>query len=149
MGAWVESCRTMISEAYCRIHHWIDIGELFKRLGMDGEEVSLVYQTVIERTKRISALLQEQSYKLHTITLSHQDDFKKKKDEGESYRNSNISGRESKKKTKRNDFLKKKNSQLDGHGHQQEDRGVISLILKEMLNERDKRGTKGLQNNSV
>ncbi|KAI8451516.1 hypothetical protein BY996DRAFT_4549252, partial [Phakopsora pachyrhizi] len=81
MGAWVESCRTMISEAYCRIHHWIDVGELAKRLGMDGEEgerwifrlvrdarldaqidlkentvqmnhpVSLVYQTVIKRTE--------------------------------------------------------------------------------------------------
>ncbi|CAH7688011.1 eIF3 subunit 6 N terminal domain-domain-containing protein, partial [Phakopsora pachyrhizi] len=131
MGAWVESCRTMISEAYCRIHHRIDIGELAKRLGMDGEEgerwivrlvrdarldakidfkentvqmnhpVSSVYQTVIERTKRISALSQEQSYKLHTITLSQQDDFKKKNDEGESYRNSNISGRESKKKKKK------------------------------------------------
>lgn len=38
MAPWLENCRTMISEAYCRIHHRIDIGDLVDRLGMDGEE---------------------------------------------------------------------------------------------------------------
>ncbi|KAG0145368.1 hypothetical protein CROQUDRAFT_63998 [Cronartium quercuum f. sp. fusiforme G11] len=102
LGPWLENCRTMISEAYCRIHHRIDISDLVNRLDMEGEEgekwivrlvrdarldakidfkentvqmnhpKSSVHQTVIERTKRLTAMSQEQAYKLHAITLAQQ-----------------------------------------------------------------------------
>ncbi|MBW0497644.1 hypothetical protein O181_037359 [Austropuccinia psidii MF-1] len=104
MSPWVENCRTMISEAYCRVHHRINIGELATRLGLDSKEgekwivrlikdarldakidfkedtvqmnhpVSSVYQTVIERTKRITAISQEQAYRLNAMALAQQED---------------------------------------------------------------------------
>ena len=37
-GEFVENARFLVSEAYCKIHHRIDIGELSDRLGLSREE---------------------------------------------------------------------------------------------------------------
>ncbi|GAA6005391.1 eukaryotic translation initiation factor 3 subunit E [Rhodotorula paludigena] len=37
-GDFVENARYLVSEAYCKIHHRIDIGELSDRLGLSREE---------------------------------------------------------------------------------------------------------------
>ncbi|OAV93372.1 hypothetical protein PTTG_09345 [Puccinia triticina 1-1 BBBD Race 1] len=109
MNPWVENCRIMISETYCRVHHRIDIADLASRLGLnddgdghheEGEKwivnlvrdarldakidfkentvqmnhpASSVYQTVIERAKRITAISQDQTYKLGALALAQQD----------------------------------------------------------------------------
>ncbi|KAH9451111.1 hypothetical protein Pst134EB_018606 [Puccinia striiformis f. sp. tritici] len=115
MTPWVENCRIMISETYCRVHHRIDIADLAVRLGLNSSSAdntqdsssqeegekwivnlvrdarldakidfkentvqmnhpgSSVYQSVIERAKRITAITQDQSYKLGALALAQQD----------------------------------------------------------------------------
>ncbi|KAM0745649.1 eukaryotic translation initiation factor 3 subunit 6 [Meredithblackwellia eburnea MCA 4105] len=64
---FVENARYLVSEAYCKIHHRIDIGELSDRLGMSREEGERWIVDLV-RDARLDAKI---DFKENTVQMNH------------------------------------------------------------------------------
>lgn len=71
--AWIENGRTMLSEAYCRVHERINMRDLAERLGLQGEEGEKWIVRLV-RDARLDAKIdfKEVSPSQHTSPAAHE-----------------------------------------------------------------------------